>query len=104
MRNYFSVCLLFAIAVSLVPSWSEALPAGSRSHNLYVYQPKDRPIFHMLARLGHALRQGNNLNSYSPTMKRGIDFGLGRSFSGSKAAKHYMGLAAAKYAVGPGKR
>nr|XP_040570975.1 diuretic hormone class 2-like isoform X2 [Lepeophtheirus salmonis] len=36
--------------------------------------------------------------------KRGLDFGLGRGFSGTQAAKHFMGLAAAKYAGGPGKR
>ena len=29
--------------------------------------------------------------------KRGIDFGLGRGFSGSQAAKHFMGIAAAQY-------
>eukprot|EP00093_Oithona_nana_P004461 04461.XXX_162384_164090_1 [CDS] Oithona nana genome sequencing. len=36
--------------------------------------------------------------------KRGIDFGLGRGFSGSQAAKHFMGMAAARYSGGPGKR
>eukprot|EP00096_Caligus_rogercresseyi_P005151 TRINITY_DN20099_c0_g1_i1.p1 TRINITY_DN20099_c0_g1~~TRINITY_DN20099_c0_g1_i1.p1 ORF type:complete len:151 (+),score=29.74 TRINITY_DN20099_c0_g1_i1:44-496(+) len=36
--------------------------------------------------------------------KRGLDFGLGRGFSGTQAAKHFMGMAAAKYAGGPGKR
>ena len=39
---------------------------------------------------------------YSP--KRGVDFGLGRGYSGSQAAKHLMGLAAANYAVGPGRK
>jgi len=36
--------------------------------------------------------------------KRGIDFGLGRGYSGNQAAKHYMGLAASNFAGGPGKR
>jgi len=36
--------------------------------------------------------------------KRGIDFGLGRGYSGSQAAKHFMGIAAARYAGGPGKK
>jgi len=36
--------------------------------------------------------------------KRGIDLGLGRGFSGSQAAKHLMGLAAANFAGGPGRR
>lgn len=39
---------------------------------------------------------------FSP--KRGVDFGLGRGYSGSQAAKHLMGLAAANYAVGPGRK
>ena len=36
--------------------------------------------------------------------KRGVDFGLGRGYSGSQAAKHLMGLAAANYAIGPGRK
>lgn len=33
-----------------------------------------------------------------------MDFGLGRGYSGSQAAKHLMGLAAANYAIGPGRK
>lgn len=36
--------------------------------------------------------------------KRGLDLGLGRGYSGSQAAKHLMGLAAANFAGGPGRR
>nr|CAI5825369.1 unnamed protein product [Callosobruchus analis] len=36
--------------------------------------------------------------------KRGLDLGLGRGFSGSQAAKHLMGLAAANFAGGPGRK
>lgn len=36
--------------------------------------------------------------------KRGLDLGLSRGFSGSQAAKHLMGLHAATYAGGPGRR
>lgn len=36
--------------------------------------------------------------------KRGLDLGLSRGFSGSQAAKHLMGLAAANFAGGPGRR
>ncbi|XP_013773203.1 diuretic hormone class 2-like [Limulus polyphemus] len=38
------------------------------------------------------------------TDKRGLDLGLSRGFSGSQAAKHLMGLAAANFAGGPGRR
>lgn len=36
--------------------------------------------------------------------KRALDLGLGRGFSGSQAAKHLMGLSAANFAGGPGRR
>ncbi|KAJ8673715.1 hypothetical protein QAD02_004977 [Eretmocerus hayati] len=36
--------------------------------------------------------------------KRGLDLGLNRGFSGSQSSKHLMGLAAANYAGGPGRR
>merc|ERR1712200_48872 len=36
--------------------------------------------------------------------KRGIDFGLGRGYSGSQAARHMLGLQQASFAGGPGKR
>ena len=41
---------------------------------------------------------------FSCSTKRGIDFGLGRGYSGNQAAKHFMGLVASQYAGGPGKR
>ncbi|XP_065157896.1 uncharacterized protein Dh31 isoform X1 [Atheta coriaria] len=47
----------------------------------------------------------NALNALNlENTKRGIDLGLGRGFSGSQAAKHLMGLAAANFAGGPGRR
>uniref|UniRef100_A0A1B0DIH3 Uncharacterized protein n=1 Tax=Phlebotomus papatasi TaxID=29031 RepID=A0A1B0DIH3_PHLPP len=36
--------------------------------------------------------------------KRTVDFGLARGFSGIQEAKHRMGLAAANYAGGPGRK
>ena len=36
--------------------------------------------------------------------KRGLDLGMGRGFSGSQAAKQLMGLSAASFAGGPGRR
>ncbi|XP_037088321.1 diuretic hormone class 2-like [Pollicipes pollicipes] len=36
--------------------------------------------------------------------KRGLDFGLGRGFSATQAAKLKMGLAAAAFPGGPGRR
>lgn len=45
-----------------------------------------------------------SLGRFFFSSKRGVDFGLGRGFSGTQAAKHLMGLAAANYAVGPGRK
>lgn len=36
--------------------------------------------------------------------KRGVDFGLARGFSGSQALKHALGLEAARYVGGPGRK
>lgn len=36
--------------------------------------------------------------------KRTVDFGLARGFSGIQEAKHRMGLAAANFAGGPGRK
>lgn len=44
------------------------------------------------------------INRHVRSTKRGLDLGLSRGFSGSQAAKHLMGLAAANYAGGPGRR
>lgn len=46
----------------------------------------------------------NYLNKTSGAQKRGLDLGISRGFSGSQAGKHLMGLSAASFANGPGKR
>ncbi|XP_017879558.1 diuretic hormone class 2 [Ceratina calcarata] len=55
-------------------------------------------LMEILTRLGHMR------NSELENNKRGLDLGLNRGFSASQAAKHLMGLAAANYAGGPGRR
>lgn len=40
----------------------------------------------------------------SVAQKRGLDLGISRGFSGSQAGKHLMGLSAASFANGPGRR
>ena len=42
--------------------------------------------------------------SFFSSSKRGVDFGLARGFSGSQALKHALGLEAARYAGGPGRK
>lgn len=64
-------------------------------------------VLELLTRLGHSIIRANELEKFvrsSGSAKRGLDLGLGRGFSGSQAAKHLMGLAAANFAGGPGRR
>ncbi|XP_043193002.1 diuretic hormone class 2-like [Amphibalanus amphitrite] len=62
--------------------------------------PSDAYMTEFIARL-RALKDAEDIGL---AQKRGLDFGLGRGFSGSQAAKHMMGLAAANFAGGPGRR
>ncbi|XP_069672025.1 diuretic hormone class 2-like [Periplaneta americana] len=79
--------------------------AVCRSHrNNFVSEQDSEPdseyVLEMLARLGQSIIRANDLENF----KRGLDLGLSRGFSGSQAAKHLMGHAAANYAGDPGRR
>merc|ERR1712106_693744 len=50
------------------------------------------------------LRYVSTESTTEDSEKRGIDFGLGRGYSGSQAARHMLGLQQASFAGGPGKR
>nr|AEA51302.1 calcitonin-like diuretic hormone prepropeptide variant A [Rhodnius prolixus] len=63
-------------------------------------EPDSEVMLEILAKLGQTIMRANDLEN----SKRGLDLGLSRGFSGSQAAKHLMGLAAANYAGGPGRR
>ncbi|XP_073983389.1 diuretic hormone class 2 isoform X3 [Rhodnius prolixus] len=81
-------------------------------------EPDSEVMLEILAKLGQTIMRANDLekpsnlpynielaeNPDSIYSKRGLDLGLSRGFSGSQAAKHLMGLAAANYAGGPGRR
>ncbi|KAF5298970.1 hypothetical protein FQR65_LT09519 [Abscondita terminalis] len=91
------------IAMVLVSSAVEAAPSAPSSG---YYPPlsfegqNPEYILQALVRLRQALNAEEDLEN----TKRGIDLGLGRGYSGSQAAKHLMGLAAANFAGGPGRR
>merc|ERR1711892_618855 len=68
-------------------------------------------VLNIIADLGTILKQRQKDLRYVGTEsttedseKRGIDFGLGRGYSGSQAARHMLGLQQASFAGGPGKR
>lgn len=54
--------------------------------------------------LGILSKMRNDMGRPMENSKRGIDFGLGRGFSGSQAAKHFLGMAAASFSGGPGRK
>merc|ERR1719317_23297 len=78
-------------------------PGGGDPHPGYV--------LNIIADLGTILKQRQKDLRYVSTEsttedseKRGIDFGLGRGYSGSQAARHMLGLQQASFAGGPGKK
>ncbi|CAG7722998.1 unnamed protein product [Allacma fusca] len=71
-------------------------------HKDYLVEVEDPDaVLEMLAKLGQSILRAQHEGSNA---KRGLDLGLARGFSGSQAAKHLMGLAAANFAAGPGKK
>nr|XP_023012748.1 diuretic hormone class 2 isoform X3 [Leptinotarsa decemlineata] len=81
---------------------TSAAPRQARYYPGYYSLEAQNPdyLLQTIARLRQALINDDDLEN----SKRGLDLGLGRGFSGSQAAKHLMGLAAANFAGGPGRR
>ncbi|KAH8410554.1 hypothetical protein KR009_001326 [Drosophila setifemur] len=61
----------------------------------------DNLLMELITRFGRTIIQARNDLENS---KRTVDFGLARGYSGTQEAKHRMGLAAANFAGGPGRR
>ncbi|XP_049806672.1 diuretic hormone class 2 [Schistocerca nitens] len=97
------VTSLLAVVLLLVtparPAWANQLS------NNYVsdYEMEQTAPLLSILELISKLRQTNSI-AEDPAAKRGLDLGINRGFSGAQAAKHLMGLAAAQYAAGPGRR
>ncbi|XP_018395877.1 PREDICTED: diuretic hormone class 2 [Cyphomyrmex costatus] len=91
--------LAFVVVVAISSLTADAIP---HSHESYWDQQDDidrDEFLEILSRLSRTVMRPEMENT-----KRGLDLGLSRGFSGSQAAKHLMGLAAANYAGGPGRR
>jgi len=58
----------------------------------------------ILRLLAHDISNSEGENVANNYEKRGVDLGLSRGFSGNQAAKHLLGLSAANFASGPGRR
>ncbi|XP_044257827.1 diuretic hormone class 2 isoform X3 [Tribolium madens] len=104
--NGISLLMLLAAGMILFQATTTyAAPHSSRYYPGY-YSPLSMEgqnpeyLLQTIARLRQALISDDDLEN----SKRGLDLGLSRGFSGSQAAKHLMGLAAANFAGGPGRR
>jgi len=98
--------------------WVWILLCISGSHEARSYQghvvleSPPRYVLNIISDLGSYLKQRYNTeprNGFSDSQEedsdsRGIDFGLGRGYSGSQAARHMLGLQQVNFAGGPGKR
>ncbi|XP_076308479.1 uncharacterized protein LOC143223888 [Tachypleus tridentatus] len=91
--------MLFLIVTRSVSESSSLTETNSLRRSLVeINNPAD--VLGVLAYLQSSILRAQEISNE----KRGLDLGLSRGFSGSQAAKHRMGLAAAKFAGGPGRR
>ncbi|XP_022241877.1 diuretic hormone class 2-like [Limulus polyphemus] len=101
-----SVCgLLLAttmvfLIVTRTASESSSLTGTTRFRRSLIEIDNPADVLGVLAYLQSSILRAQEMSNE----KRGLDLGLSRGFSGSQAAKHRMGLAAAKFAGGPGRR
>ncbi|KAF0772914.1 diuretic hormone class 2 [Aphis craccivora] len=96
--------LLIVILMCTIPaSLSAPYPLLQGQNNAYLSSENDgdpEVMLELLARIGQNIMRANELEN----SKRGLDLGLSRGYSGTQAAKHLMGMAAANFAGGPGRR
>ncbi|XP_047509308.1 diuretic hormone class 2 [Pieris napi] len=90
---------VFFLGVLLLAIPASAYPRMSGNYYLDdTYEPEE--IMEMLNRLDNYLQQERKIANE----KRALDLGLNRGYSGAVHAKHMMGLAAANFAGGPGRK
>ncbi|XP_037301862.1 LOW QUALITY PROTEIN: diuretic hormone class 2-like [Manduca sexta] len=97
-------CVLLALLL-VVPTLSYPRYVNNYYRKEVPYEPEE--IMDMLNRLGNLIQMERKMENYKDDItseKRALDLGLSRGYSGALQAKHLMGLAAANYAGGPGRR
>merc|ERR1711997_214266 len=97
--KYYQVYMLAIVLVLL-----SLRSGGVMSHQTEpLYQPTPSDVFDILTDLGSFLRK-RHYSIMNISDKRAIDFGLGRGYSGSQAARHILGLQRVNFAGGPGRK
>ncbi|CAM1326931.1 Dh31 (predicted) [Pycnogonum litorale] len=98
MKLYSVIICLMLLFVTC----SQTYPTkNSRRRIVSVQDLEDRDLIMEILNL---LDRHYNAEESLENSKRGLDLGLARGFSGSQQAKHLMGMAAAKYPQGPGRK
>ncbi|KAK2584976.1 hypothetical protein KPH14_008507 [Odynerus spinipes] len=103
MQRQIALSCLILVAITVLTVSSRVADAAPFSQQNYWNQLEEEDpeaLLDIIARLRPSIMRNQELENN----KRGLDLGLSRGFSGSQAAKHLMGLAAANYAGGPGRR
>ncbi|XP_017854599.1 diuretic hormone class 2 isoform X2 [Drosophila busckii] len=109
MTNRFSfgglalltVCVLTISRSQAAPMPSQSTNAGYNGGYNELEEVPDDLLMELMTRFGRTIiRARNDLEN----SKRTVDFGLARGYSGTQEAKHRMGLAAANFPGGPGRR
>jgi len=99
------VCTVVAFAglCLLLLAKTEAAPMPSYPNTFYndIDEGSAEQIMRLIERFGQTIMRARNDLENS---KRNIDFGLARGYSGTQEAKHRMGMAAAAFPGGPGRR
>ncbi|XP_045769146.1 diuretic hormone class 2 isoform X1 [Maniola jurtina] len=111
-------CCLLGALLLILPAAAYPRYANNYYREEGQYEPEE--IVGMLNRLNDLIQMERKMESFKeeisrklmPTNenedisneKRALDLGLSRGYSGAIQAKHLMGLAAANYAGGPGRR
>ncbi|CAH0683239.1 unnamed protein product [Spodoptera exigua] len=97
-------CVLMTLLLIMPASAYPRYPSNYFREDIQ-YEPEE--IMDMLNRLGNLIQMERKMENYKEDItseKRALDLGLSRGYSGALQAKHLMGLAAANYAGGPGRR
>lgn len=105
--NNLGVVFASLVAAFVILSSVHATPINREPSRAVVELEDPDYVLELLTRFSNSIIRAKELEKFvrgSSSAKRGLDLGLGRGFSGSQAAKHLMGLAAANYAGGPGRR
>jgi len=96
-----SIAIIVSIIyISLVSAFPQTDKRRTKRNLIEIENPEE--VLNVLESLSQSI--ANSEYDLYKNQKRGIDLGLSRGFSGSQAAKHLMGMSAANFANGPGRR